>query len=278
MRCQLAARDHRLSYEDDGEGVRGTILALHSLGTDHRLWNGSFEVWREAGYRVLRPDARGHGGSGWSPLDGASGWVDDLTAVLDDAVPTGSVDVIGASMGVAQAMELTLAVPDRVGRMVLTGAFGDLPPDDGQAKVDALVGGARSEGLVAWADNYVETTLFTPDPGRRAAVRDAIQRLDLAAYAASAEACFSPRSGPLDALPHPTAVVWGELDVKTPREMSEQLCRQLPHAELVLLPDAGHLAPIDRPRAFADVVLAFLDRSEGPTERSDRRSRREDAR
>lgn len=254
-RVELVGRT--IAYVDEGRAERGTVLALHSLGTDHRLWSGPAAQLVHAGYRVVRPDARGHGASTWAPLDGPGAWAQDLEAVLD-AAGVSQACVLGASMGCAQALELALAQPARVEALVLTGGFGDLERDVADAKAQGLVGGASAQGMEAWADAYVESTLVTDDPAARALLRDLVRSVALEVYTASARATFAPRSGSLRDIAAPVLVIWGRDDAKTPRPMSAALVDDLPSATLQELPGAGHLAALDTPEAFTELVARFL--------------------
>lgn len=257
--CWVGGRS--LAYLDAGTDQRGTVVALHSLGTDHRIWSDQVRPLTDAGYRLIAPDARGHGASTWAPLEDSRGWVADLDAVLDDA----GVDTaffVGVSMGAAQALEYALSAPDRVAGLVLSGAFGNLPEQEAATKVSGLAGSATEHGMAKWAEIYTEDTLITDDADAREVVRAAISKVPLEAYVRSAEICFQTRSGDLASLTTQTLVLWGERDHKAPLEMSEQLAADLPNATLRRLPGAGHLSPIDRPAAFASAILEFIDQLE----------------
>lgn len=243
-----------ITYLADGEGTAGTALLLHSLGTDRHLWDGVAPLLVEAGLRVLVPDSRGHGATA-VPMDGdQNAWVGDLVGLLDEE-QVDTCHLVGVSMGAAQALELALAAPDRIGRMVLAGAFGSLPTEEAAAKAEGLSRGAAEHGLAAWADRYAKGTLCTTDEAAHASLRRSISSMTLDDYVASARACFAARSAPVSRIGTVTLVVCGELDVKTPRAMAVALAEELANARVVDLSGAGHLPPLDRPLQFASLVL-----------------------
>jgi pimeloyl-ACP methyl ester carboxylesterase len=84
---------------------------------------------------------------------------------------------------------------------------------------------------------------------RRALVRGAGQ-LDLEAGAALAR-----RVPEVDL---PTLLIWGAEDPVVSVALGERLARELPHAELVLLPGVGHLPPEEDPERSVESVLSFL--------------------
>ena len=54
-------------------------------------------------------------------------------------------------------------------------------------------------------------------------------------------------------------VLAGELDEAIgPRAVTESIARNVPGAQLVWMPDTGHLPPLHRPSHFEKIVLDFL--------------------
>jgi pimeloyl-ACP methyl ester carboxylesterase len=63
----------------------------------------------------------------------------------------------------------------------------------------------------------------------------------------------------------PALVLNGEFDLDSRKQSARQLALQLPHAEWVEIPDAGHLCNLDNPRAYNDVLKRFLERHAFPS-------------
>jgi len=59
----------------------------------------------------------------------------------------------------------------------------------------------------------------------------------------------------------PTLVAAGELDKRDFRQGAETMARTLPRARHAVIEGAGHLAPLEAPEAFRELVLAFLRRA-----------------
>jgi pimeloyl-ACP methyl ester carboxylesterase len=55
----------------------------------------------------------------------------------------------------------------------------------------------------------------------------------------------------------PTLLIWGEQDVRSPLSVARQLKRSIRHAQLVVIPGAGHLSNLERPEEFNDAVRKF---------------------
>jgi len=64
--------------------------------------------------------------------------------------------------------------------------------------------------------------------------------------------------GALARLDVPTLVAAGERDMRDFRDGAEVLARTLPRARHAVIEGAGHLAPLETPEEFRELVLAFL--------------------
>jgi 3-oxoadipate enol-lactonase len=254
-----------LSYYDSGQPTdadRRPVVLLHSIGTDHRLWEQQLSPLAER-HRVLAPDARGHGRSGW--VEGAElsidHWVEDLDLVLDHA-GVEAVTLVGLSMGGVEALAYTLAHPDRVRGLVLADTFAELDAEVAGSKVEGLVRQAHA-GMGSFADSYLDQTLTRDGDdvaSVRAVLKDAIANVPVDAYVASTRACFGVRlARRLREVRTRTLVLWGALDTKTPRGLSEQLAAGIPNSTLEEVPAAGHLSAVENPEAFTKALTHFLD-------------------
>jgi pimeloyl-ACP methyl ester carboxylesterase len=58
----------------------------------------------------------------------------------------------------------------------------------------------------------------------------------------------------------PTIVITGDDDRIVPTEQSVRLAAELPHAELVVIPECGHIPHEEQPSAFLEATLGFLQR------------------
>ena len=67
------------------------------------------------------------------------------------------------------------------------------------------------------------------------------------------------RTGDLVRIAVPTLVLAGADDRLIPLEESRRMAEAIPQAQLVVIPDAGHLAPLENPEASNAAILRFLD-------------------
>ena len=62
----------------------------------------------------------------------------------------------------------------------------------------------------------------------------------------------------LPALTTPTLVVWGDRDYLLPVGQAHAAVKSLPHGQLSVFPDCGHLPHVEHPDRFADVLGTWL--------------------
>jgi pimeloyl-ACP methyl ester carboxylesterase len=56
----------------------------------------------------------------------------------------------------------------------------------------------------------------------------------------------------------PTLLLWGEQDVRAPRDVADELHARIPGAELVVLTGVGHMSNVEAPDRFNAAVRRFL--------------------
>jgi pimeloyl-ACP methyl ester carboxylesterase len=251
----------RLRYRDEGEGP--AIVLLHGWTLDLEVWDPQAADLSRS-FRVIRPDRRGFGLSDGEPDTQAD--VADLEALLDHLGLAQSA-LVGMSQGARAAVAFALGHPGRVTALVLDGPPGDLAGLDGDeddlshADYRRL---AQAEGLAAFRAEWRRHPLMRLHAGDAQA--EALLGRILARYPGRdllgpAPATPQPVAlAALSRLPTPVLVVNGEHDTGRRRLAGEHLAGLLPRAERSLVPGAGHLANLDNPRAYDDMIRSFLRR------------------
>ena len=234
------------------------IVLLHGFTQTGRSWQPTIAALGER-YRALAPDLRGHGRAAAArPVDFAA-IRDDLLALAPPRFALG-----GYSMGGRIALDLALAAPERVTRLVLVGASPGLAdPQERRARRaadDALADRIEGEGIEAFARAWANLPLFADQPPAVAAAADAERRRqDPAGLAAALRGLGTGVMEPLwDELPRlqiPVALIVGERDAKF-RAIAERMARALPAATLHVVPRAGHAVQLEAPAAVAAAIAA----------------------
>jgi pimeloyl-ACP methyl ester carboxylesterase len=262
-----------IAYDERGHGER-PLLLVHGFTGFRQDFASQLDVLAAHG-RVLAPDLRGHGESGWSDAPAhysLSVLARDLLGFLD-ALRIERCDLLGHSMGGMLALRAALGAPERVASLILMGsAPGPLEWVD-RAQLELAARVAREAGMAALAQ--ILRARAADDPARGAPDRRVeaewgptrfwawrtarVAAVDPAAYEALGRALveqedLAPRLGELRA---PTTVLVGELDREF-RAPSETLARGIPGARLVVLEGAGHQPQHEAPEAWREAVAAHL--------------------
>jgi len=249
----------RLNVAIEGRDEAPTLLMMHSIGCDLTLWDPQVEALAEQ-FRIVRFDARGHGGS-----DAPKGnytlvrLAQDALVVLD-AVRADSAYLCGLSLGGVTAQWLALHAAPRVKGMVIANTAARIGTAEAwQARGDMAV----NQGMQAIAPTAITRFFSEAFLALSPEVADTFrQRLLTTAPAGYAGCCAVLRdtdfTGELGAIALPTIVIGGTLDVPTPLSQAEELVKAIPGARLIAL-EAGHLSNVEQPAAFAAAIRHILE-------------------
>ncbi|MGW6056578.1 alpha/beta fold hydrolase [Streptomyces sp. NPDC055189] len=214
----------------------------------------------------------------------------DLKAVIDAAAPEGPLVLVGHSMGGMTTMALADHCPELIRERVVgvalvgtsSGRLGEVNfglPVAGMNAVRRLLPGVLKalgsqadlveKGRRATADLFagiIKRYSFSSKDVDPAISRFAERMIESTPIDVVAE--FYPAFAEHDkteALKHfaelPVLVLAGDKDLVTPSEHSEVIADLLPDAELVLVPDAGHLVMLEHPELVTDRLADLLARA-----------------
>ncbi|MFE2428967.1 alpha/beta fold hydrolase [Streptomyces sp. NPDC059373] len=245
-----------LSHEVAGDGP--VVVLLHSGVCDRRMWDAQWPGLLDGGYRLVRCDFRGFGGT--PVADRPHSDAEDVVELLD-ALGVGQAVLVGSSYGGRVALEIAARRPERVSAMALlcSGRPGHEPTAELRAfgeREDALI----EAGDIAGAVELNVDTWLGPDADE--AARDAVRQMQRHAFEVqlAADKEFAPIrvEVELSAIHVPCLAVSGGHDVADFRRIAAQLPELLADARHVELPWAGHLPGLERPSAVTDLLLGFL--------------------
>ena len=258
----LSLDGRRVYFDLAGPQNAPTVCFTHSLNADGGMWVEQMVPLLAAGYRVLRLDMRGHGGS--APVAGdytMDGLAADVKGALD-VLQIAKVHYIGLSIGGMIGQGFALGYPDRLLSLTLCDTQPSTPPGSAGTWEERKAT-VRSKGLAALADSTMERW-FTDEfrqvnPVRWREVRDTISGTtpEGSAGCMSAIQDFDY----LDRLPTirtPTLVICGDEDQGTPPERNRLIASKIPGGRYEGIAKACHLPNVERPDAFNRIMLSWL--------------------
>jgi 3-oxoadipate enol-lactonase len=254
-----------LYREEAGEG-RAVVL-VHEAIADSRMWDPQWETFPRS-YRTIRYDLRGYGRSPLAP--GAYSHARDLIAVLDE-LGLERTALVGGSMGARATLEVAVAQPERVEKLVLMD-----PGVPGHAWSDETQAGWADEDAALERgdlDAAVEINLrMWVDGPRRApdevdtGVRERVREMQRRAFELQVPVGESAAEEPLvenlldrlGEITAPTLVLTGDEDRDDMQAIADRLAAEIPNARRASIDGAAHIPSLERPDEFDRLVLDFL--------------------
>ncbi|WP_055530566.1 alpha/beta fold hydrolase [Streptomyces graminilatus] len=245
-----------LAHDATGDGP--VLVLLHSGVCDRRMWDPQWQALADAGYRVVRCDFRGFGGT--PLLDARHNDAEDVLDLLD-ALGIERAALIASSYGGQVALEIAARRPERVSAMALLCAA--LPGHEPTAELRAF--GEREDALLEAGDiaGAVELNVDTwLGPDAEETVRQEMREMQRHAFevqlAAPEGAGRNKVESDLSAIEAPCLAISGGHDLADFREIAARLPGLLDGARHLELPWAGHLPSMERPAAVTDLLTGFL--------------------
>ncbi len=235
-----------------GRADKPPVVLIHGAGGTHLHWPA--EVRRLADYRIYALDLPGHGKSTGRGHQSIGAYVHSIVNWVQ-ALAIPQAVFVGHSMGGAIALHLALHNSHCVLGLGLIGTGARLKVDS------ALLENTVLPASINPAVEMIIQRAFSPDADpnlvrlaakRMAEVRPTVLHGDLVACDDFNEI------DSLHKVKVPTLVICGQDDQLTPPRYSQHLADHISKAELQILPQAGHMVMLERPKQVAEALEHFL--------------------
>jgi pimeloyl-ACP methyl ester carboxylesterase len=268
---------YNLSYVVQGaeHGTNGAIVLLHEIPAGAFAWADVMPQLASSNRAVYAIDMLGYGQSDhpW-PADTSNWGHADALSMLFEQLNLTNIVLVGHGLGGAVAQVLATRLSrERVAALVLIDTYCfeysfapnwplsemkkrqdvDAPK---QTKVEDLIadlketlpnGSYNPQRFQSFLSDYIET--WNSELGKEVLFQHI--RLLIPGYTNSV-------STDLKRLGKPVLIIWGQNDQQVPLKFAERLHREIPEAELVIVPEAGHLILFDAPGAVAGALSNFI--------------------
>lgn len=233
------------------------LVFLHGVGGGHHAWEDQVPYFGRLGYPSHAWDQPGYGKSAIvEPYDLAQ--VSAALARLIESLGGEPVVLIGHSMGGFIAQETYARYPQLVKGLALcftspafAGGTSEFTKQFLAARIGPLDEGKSMAEIAA---------KLIPTMGSRSKLAEQIMAAvppETYRKAVRLLTTFDRRKELAD-IKVPTLLVAGSEDKVAPPSVMEKMASKVPGAEYVLMPDCGHLGPMDQPVAFNAILLSFL--------------------
>lgn len=256
----LSEASNGIRYVSVGEGP--ALLLIHGFPLDHSLWLDQItSLAAEA--NVVAVDLRGFGASprmGADVLDMET-HASDCDLVLEE-LGIDQAHVVGLSMGGYVALAMADLFGHRVASLVLMDTKSGADNDQGKAGRDAMAQRLVDDGRTALVGGLAGG-LLGPAPSVVARARF-LTMAEGMAYESYVGALMGMKVRPdrtevLAGFLGPVTVISGADDgLMSVADVAEPLSRIAADSELIVIPDAGHLPPIEQPAATTAALRSHL--------------------
>jgi pimeloyl-ACP methyl ester carboxylesterase len=273
----LYGQDVRMAYMDvppAGQPNGRTVMLFHGMNFGGFYFSGPIEVLRKEGFRVVVPDQIGFGRSSKPVIPYNFHDMALNSRRLLQSLGIAKVTIVGHSMGGMLSARFAASFPDITERAVIYDPIGLTDPryerpwrsaDDAYKATMAQTNDQRWQGFYAniqryfpspgaWKPEYEKYVriLYAPtlsgDWPRLAMVRSICQQM----------LYLDPVVYDWPKIKLKTLVIGGEKDGQDFPKLAKHIADSIPGAELVIIPNAGHVPHLEVPDLFYPALLKFL--------------------
>lgn len=239
------------SYIDEGEGE--ILLLLHGLFGALSNWDGVVKRFSQ-NYRVVIPMLPIY----TMPVREAG--MDALSKFVEEFVEDrnlSKLNIIGNSLGGHVGLIFTLANPDKVNTLILTGSSGLFE--------NSMGGSFPKRGSYEYLQERVAYTFYDPKTATKELVDEVFETtksiskaLRIVAIAKSAQRHNMAKD--ITKIKVPTLLIWGLNDTITPPYVAHEFDRLIPNTTLRFVDKCCHAPMMERPEVFNEILEEFLQK------------------
>jgi 3-oxoadipate enol-lactonase len=261
MLLNLAGR--RLYYDLTGTETAPVVCFTHSLSSDSGMWAEQMPPLLAAGWRVLRLDMRGHGGSDPVAGDYTMQQLADDVAFALEALGLKQVHYIGLSIGGMLGQAFALAYAAKLKSAMFCDTSPQTPPGAKEMWAPRIAAVKKANSVAPLADATMErwfTDKFKGrNPQRWQQIHATIAGTTPAGYLGCAAAILDFDNIPkLPSIKVPTLVVCGDDDAGTPPAGNKRIAELIPGGRYEEFADARHFPNVEHPQVFNDIMMRWL--------------------
>lgn len=235
------------------EGLQQAVLFVHGAGGSHQHWRFQLaHLGKDC--LVMAVDLPGHGlseGHALDRIEAYSKFIKDFSDIVMDL----PFFLVGHSMGGAIAMDFAFNHPERLAGLILVGTGSRL------RVMPKLLETYKNNEYFTGLENFMYSTDTHPTTLQQA--KEELERVHPSVFYADFTACnLFDATDRLEKIQVPTLVIAADKDVMTPIKYSQGLVDKIPNSKLTIIPGAGHMMMLERPKEFNQAILSFAESAE----------------
>jgi 3-oxoadipate enol-lactonase len=261
----LWTNGRKVYFDIVGDERAPVIYFAHSLAADSGMWAEQVPAFLAAGYRVLRVDMRGHGGSDPAPGNYAmEQLVEDAIQILDN-LAISKVHFCGLSIGGMIGQGLGILHPKRIASLILCDTQSEAPKDAKERWGGRIAILQAANSMVPLAESTMERWLSPAFKAKRQSlwqqIHDTVATTSPQGYIGCAGAIqtfkWTPRLHEISA---PTFVLCGSDDPGANPEENRMIAATVQRGEYLAIEGARHLPNVEDAERFNRIVIDWCNR------------------
>jgi pimeloyl-ACP methyl ester carboxylesterase len=247
----------KLWYWDTG-GSGQPVIFLHADSQSGAGFGYQQPVFAAAGFRAISYSRRGHFRSeGGKPKEPGLA-CEDLNKLIEH-LQLEPVHLVALARGAFYAIDFALVYPHKLRSMTIASSFlGIAASETDYLEANRRLRPEPFQALpVAFRELHPSYRAGNP-AGLQAWI--ALNQASRSGARIEAKRPFELTWARLESIQTPTLLMTGDGDLYTPPALLRMQASHMPHAEVVVVPEAGHCANWEQPAVFNQTVLDFLRR------------------
>lgn len=256
---------NNLTIFQNGDKINPHVIFCHGFPFDHRMWDLQVNEFSKK-YFCVTYDIRGLGkspaGDGQFTIEM---FADDLFDVIDQLNLKKPV-LCGLSMGGYISLRAIEKNQDTFSALILCDTKS--AADNNEAKIKRAEGVKKinRDGVEKFVNEFVPNCFAEETIKNKKEIYEDTLNGALKSSSAGVKGCLIAMAGRTDTTEYlskikiPTLVICGEKDKLTPPDIMKEMSEKIPVSEFHIIPNAGHLSPLENAEVVNEIMKEFLNR------------------
>jgi 3-oxoadipate enol-lactonase len=260
----VSTNGRKIYFDIVGPEDGPVVFFAHALAADGGMWSEQVPALLSAGYRVLRADLRGHGGSESAPGNYAmTQLVGDVVVVLD-ALQIQAVHFCGLSIGGMIGQGLGIAHPDRVSSLILCDTQSESPKDAQERWGPRIAAVQMANSLAPIAEatmgRWLSAAFKERQPVLWKQIHDTVASTSPQGYIGCAAAIQNFNfTAQLPLIKSPTLVLCGSDDPGADPDENRAIANSVQAGHFEQITGARHLPNLEMADVFNDIIVTWCN-------------------
>lgn len=247
----------------DYEGNGNPLLFVHAFPMNNKMWHNQVKEFQNQ-YRIITYDIRGFGKSvdSFKYIYTMETFADDVLNIIS-TLGLEKVNICGLSMGGYIVQRAVLKAREKFSSMILADSKAERDDDRGMISRSRFIDRLMKEGIGNFADEFMKRLLYEKNyqnPALYKFIKDVINEQS-AKSLAGASIAMATRTSTVEQLKElylPVLLMVGEQDTFSPLPNTERMHKIIKNSVMKIIPESGHLSPIENPEIFNKHLSEFL--------------------